>query len=133
MDARRLVHAIGEGTVKAGGDPRVCERLLDALCSKSWLARSKKRAAPLLPKTGYRGVSGLSQKRAAAAAPERNEIMFDNIAAMYKELVDEGIMTRPEPLPEHVGTAYRQIFYNNIEIARFSLNRPSQYYLFVTV
>ena len=117
MDARQLVRAIGEGTVEAGGDPRVCERLLKAKCGKTWLANGRKRAAPLVPEAGFVSASSISHKRAAAAAPEKNEAMFDNIEAMYKELFDAGILLTPEPIPEQVDVKMNNLNTTDVVIA----------------
>lgn len=102
-DARQLVQAIGEGAVVAGLYPKKCKRLLEAMCGAQWLTDSKQRAAGLAPTADFRKASAIRYKRAALAAPERNEVItFDNIEAMYAELFEECISETLHPKLERV-------------------------------
>ena len=99
QDAKRMVHYIGQ----AEQDPGKRQRLLGATCSKDWLKNSTKHAKPFLPGGSFVKPSGISHKRAAAAAPELNEAMFNMIEETYKQLYEKGILKTPQPLPEQVG------------------------------
>ena len=98
-DAAGLVHAIGQASEVAGADPGHSEWLKSAKCGSSWLQRSSKNAKVMVPTGGFAKASGVSYKRAAAAAPELNDVMFDKIQDAYDYLYENGILKTKEPLP----------------------------------
>jgi hypothetical protein len=101
QDAKNMVQHIGQ----AEQHPFKRQRLLGASCSKHWLKLSEKHAKPFLPECSFKKPSGISHKRAAAAAPELNEAMFDMIEETYKDLHAKGILRNPQPDPEQVSPA----------------------------